>query len=151
MPIKMAENKAEDKAQEEKQKEIQKKYIEYQVMEQQIKQLQQQLEKMEMQTKEIEAVEQSLSDISKAKDGDEILVPVSGGVFFKASVKDCKNFLVNVGHNVVVEKGLEGTKHLVHSQSEEIDKYKEQVTTQLAMNLEQHQQMENELKKLVED
>jgi len=141
----------EEKAQEEKQRVIQQKYVEYQMMEQQIKQLQQQFEKMEMQTKEVAAVEQSLSDISKAKDGDELLVPVSGGVFFKASVKDCNNFLVNVGHNVVVEKDVESTIKLVQSQAIEISKYKEQVMNQLTITLEQFQAMENDLKKLIDE
>jgi prefoldin alpha subunit len=140
-----------EEQQEEKQKEIQKKYVEYQVLEQQIKQLQQQLEKMEAQTAEIAAVEQSLTDIGKAKQGDEILVPVSGGLFFRATVKDSNHFLVNVGNNVVVEKDVEGAKQLVSDQAKEIDKYKDQVTQQLAKQLEEHQEAEKELKKLIED
>ncbi|MFC1741151.1 prefoldin subunit alpha [Nanoarchaeota archaeon] len=133
-----------------KQKELQKKYLEYQMMEQQIKQLQQQLEKMEAQTMEISTVDQSLEDISKAKAGDEVLVPVSGGIFFRTTIKETGQFLVNVGSGVVVDKNIDGTRQLVQGQAIEIDKYKEQVMQQLALTLAKYQEMENELKKLIE-
>lgn len=134
-----------------KQKEIQRKYLEYQIAEQQIKQFQQQLEKLEAQTAEVNAVENSIEEMSKADTGDDLLVPVSGGIFFSASVKDTKKFLVNVGAGVVVEKDAAGTKALIEEQARELEKYKEQVVQQLAEHLTNYQELEAELKKLIED
>ena len=142
--------KQENEATAEKQKEIQQKYVEYQVAEQQIKQMQQQMERLEAQTAEANSIEQSIADISKAKPGEEVLVPVSGGVFFKATMDDNHKFLVNVGGGVVVEKDIDGTKDLLKKQSDEIDKYKTQIAQQLAEHFMKFQQLELELKKLVE-
>jgi prefoldin alpha subunit len=144
--VKMTKDPAEKK-----QKDIQRRYLEYQMEEQQIRQLQQQLEKLEAQTLEIAAVEQSIEDMSKAKQGAEVLVPVSGGIFFRANIKDNSSFLVNVGSGVVVKKDVCGTKQLIHDQATEMDKFKEQVVEQLAMHIARYQEIEGELKKMVEE
>lgn len=137
--------------QDEKRKLMQKRYIEYQVLEQQIKQLQQQMEKVDAQMNEASAVEQSIEEISKAKTGEEVLVPVSGGVFFKAAMKESTKFLVNVGSGVVVEKTVDETKGLIKAQSAEMERYKEQMMEELAKNIAQYQELEKELKGLVEE
>jgi prefoldin alpha subunit len=134
-----------------KQKDLQKKYIEYQVAEQQMKQVQQQLEKLEAQMIELSAVEQSIDDMSKTKTGEEVLVPVSGGVFFKATVKESKKFLVNVGGGVVVEKGADETKGLLHEQAKEMENFKDRLTAEMAKQLVQQQELEKELKSLIEE
>ena len=134
----------------EKQKEIQKKFMEYQMLEQQIKQLQQQLEKMEGQTAEVNKVAESVEDISKAKKGAEVLVPVSGGIFFRTTMQDSSRFLVNVGSGVVVTKDAVGTKKLLKEQASEIELYKMHVAHQIQKSIEQYQELEHELKELVE-
>jgi prefoldin alpha subunit len=136
---------------EENQKEIQQKFMEYQMLEQQMKQLQEQLQKLEQQGQEVENVKQAIEDIAKAKPGEEVLVPVSGGIFFKAQMKDGGQFLVNVGSGVVVEKDCEGTLGLINNQAKELDKYKDQITGEIAKQLAKHQGIEAELKKLIED
>ncbi len=137
--------------QEEKKKQLQQKYVEHQMMEQQLKQMQQQLEKLESQVQEVERVNESVAELADAKEGDEILVPVSGGIFFKAKVIDANKFLVNVGAGVVVSKNKEDTKVLLNEQTVEINKYKEQVSQHVAHQLEAHQQLENEIKSMMEE
>lgn len=145
------ETKPEGDADAVKQQELQRKYVEYQMMEQQIKQMQQQLEKLEQQGMEAAAVEQCIVDVGNTSKGDEVLVPVTGGVFFKTKVEDSQTFLVNVGGGVVVEKDVKGTRQLIQKQSEEIVKYKEHLTKQLAEKITAFQEMEIALKKLIED
>ncbi len=134
-----------------KQQELQKRFMEYQVQEQQIKQMQQQLEKLEQQTAEVSAVLQSIDDLGRAEKDSEILVPVSGGIFFPAQMKDNQRFLVNVGSGVVVEKDLDGVKALVGEQAKEIEKYRDHMTAEMGNRVEKFQEMEQELKKLIED
>jgi len=135
----------------EKRKKLQKRYVEYQMLEHQIKQMQQQLERLEAQTAEVAAVTQSIEDISKAKKGTEVLVPVSGGIFFKASLNDSNTFLVNVGGGVVVKKDLESTKQLLKEQSNDLDSYKSQISEQLAKQLMDCQKLEIELKEMMQE
>ncbi len=134
---------------EEQQKEIQQKYVDYQVLEQQIQQLQKQMEKLDVQSAEVSAVKESIHEMSDAKDSQEILVPVSGGIFFKAKVQDSSKFLVNVGANVVVEKDFEGTKKLIENQMSELEKFKVHVNNQLAEETIKHQLLAEELNKLM--
>ncbi len=137
--------------QEDKRKALQQRYIEYQMLEQQIRQMQQQLEKLEVQTAEVATVTQSLEDISKTKDGSEVLVPVSGGIFFKAAMKQSNEFLVNVGSGIVVKKDLDGTKKLLAQQEKELDGYKEHIASQLAESIIKYQELEKELKEIMEE
>lgn len=141
----------DDAVQAQKQKELQQKFMEYQMMEQQLKQVQEQMEKLDAQSNEVKAVEQSIADIGKASPGDEVLVPVSGGIFFRATIKDSKDFLVNVGSNVVVTKDIEGTSALVHKQGEEVEKYKMMLSQQMEELMANHQKLEDDLKNIIED
>lgn len=137
--------------QEDKKKQLQQKYVEHQMVEQQLKQLQQQLEKLELQVQEVERVNESVAELADAKEGDEILVPVSGGIFFKAKVTDASKFLINVGAGVVVSKNKEDTKILLGEQTVEISRYKEQVSQHMAHQLEAHQQLEKDIKSMMEE
>lgn len=135
----------------EKQKVIQQKYVEYQAMEQQMKQIQQQLEKLEQQSAEANAVEQCIVEIGKTETGKDVLVPVTGGVFFRTKMDDCTTFLVNVGGGVVVEKDADGARKLIQQQAVEILKYKQQLTYQLDEQTPRFYALEQELKKLIEN
>lgn len=134
----------------EKQQQLQQKYMEYQMLEQQIKQMQEHAQKLEQQTAEIHAVKQSLEDMEKSEAGKEVLVPVSGGIFFRAELKDGKNFLVNVGSGVVVEKDAASTRELIENQEKEMERFKDQLMEQLVESMIRHNSMEEELKKLIE-
>ncbi|MFH1668558.1 MAG: prefoldin subunit alpha [Candidatus Woesearchaeota archaeon] len=135
--------------QEENRKKLQQKYVEHQMLEQQLKQMQHQLEKLESQMQEVATVEKSVAELSAAKEGDDILVPVSGGIFFKAKVTDASRFLVNVGAGVVVSKNMEDTIALLKEQTHEIDRYRELVSKQLIQYIEAHQQLENDIKSIM--
>jgi prefoldin alpha subunit len=120
------------------------------VAEQQIKAHQQQLEKFEQQLNEIMTVVEALDDISKAKKDTEVLVPLSGGIFFRTRMDENQKFLVNVGSGTVVEKSVEETKKLVEEQAKEIEKYKTQVSNNLIHLITEYQMLEAELRKMSE-
>lgn len=154
MPEEKKQDTEDPKAAEEqkvKAQELQQKYMEYQMVQQQIKQLQQNLEKLEEQKKEAEAVEQGLTDFNASEKGSEVLVPLSGGIFFKTRLKDSDRFLVNVGANIVVEKDLDGVKGLVKKQKEDIGKYHNAMMTEFTKVAIRNDSLEKELKELVED
>lgn len=146
----MTESKVSEE-QHKKAQHIQQKYMEYQMLEQQLKQLQQQIEKLQEQKGEAQQVEQGIDDFEQAKPGDEILVPISGGIFFKTTLNESDKFLVNVGSGVVVEKNLKGVKKLINQQVDDITKYNDAMMTELTKMAIRHSSLEEELKKLVED
>jgi prefoldin alpha subunit len=145
----VVEKKDSEDADKLKQSEIQSKFMAYQVAEQQIKQHQEQLMKFQSQIQEINSVLQALEDISKVKKGEDALVPLAGGIFFRAKMDENKSFLVNVGSNTVVEKSLEDTKAIILTQLEEIGHFQEHVTENLTHLVTQYQLLESELKDII--
>ncbi|MBN1386187.1 prefoldin subunit alpha [Candidatus Woesearchaeota archaeon] len=127
----------------------QSKYMELQMINQQMQQLEHQFGKIEEQRIEIEQVLESLELLKGADVGSEILVPVSSGIFSKASLVDNRNLLINVGAGVVVEKDVDGAKELVENQRTEILKFQQEVGRQMELLASKSQELETELKKLV--
>jgi len=105
------------KAKEEK---LQKLYLEFQMLDQQIKQLEKQNIALSNQLMELMATNQSLEDMKKLEEKPEILVPLSSGIYAKAELKDNKNFIVNVGANTALLKDVESTKKLMETQIDEM-------------------------------
>ena len=135
---------------EEQQKEMQQKYMQLQMMQQQLKQLQQQIQQFEQQIAELNNLSQSLDDFKKLKLGSDTLVPISSGIFAKASLKYNEGLLVNVGANTIVKKSVSDTKKLVEKQTDEVKKLQEQMLEQLQKAAAAAESSEKELQKLVE-
>ena len=132
----------------EEEQKLQEKYIEMKTIEEQMKQIQQQAATLEQQLVELMGVKQGLDDFKKANKGDEILTPVSPGIFAKAELKDNKEFLVNVGANTIVKKDIESTKKLMDKQIEEIRELHSKVMVQIQRLALNAANVENELKEL---
>ena len=115
----------------EKQEKLQQAYMEMQMLGQQMQSLQRQLQLIEQQNIELIAAKQAIDDISKTKQGTEILVPVIAGIFVKGHLKDNKEFIVNVGSNTAVKKSAEESKKLIDEQEEEIKKVQTQLNAEL--------------------
>lgn len=125
--------------------ELQKKYLEYQLIDQRIKQMQQQMQTAEQQLIEIMATLQSLDEFALLDEGSEILVPVNNGIFTKARLKKENKLLVNVGASVVVDKSIEDTKKLIEKQEQDMEKIRDQIAENINMLVEKATVLEKEL------
>jgi len=130
-------------------KKAQEMYMEFQMLEQHIRQLQKQLEVVTQQLIELTITSSSLDEFNKIKPGKEIFVPLSSGIFAKASIKDTSGLLVNVGANVVVQKDVASTKKLIQRQMEEIQKIQEQMVNELEKLTSHAAQLEMQLQGMV--
>ena len=133
----------------EKEKKVQEMYMEFQVLEQHIRQLQKQLEAVTQQLIELTVTSNSLDEFNKIKPGKEIFVPLSSGIFAKASIKDTSELLVNVGVNAVVQKDVASTKKLIQRQMEEIKRIQEQMVDELEKLTRHAAQLEMQLQSMV--
>lgn len=98
--------------------------VELQLLGQQIEQIQAYLQNMDSQ---IEAVTQVLGHLEEVKElkGDEnVLIPLTNGIFLKGKLTGKEKLLVNVGSDTIVEKTFDQTKALLESQQSDIEKYK---------------------------
>lgn len=102
----------------------QNKFLQMQMLDQQIKQVQQYLQSFDQQLLEIRSVIDSLNELSKLKKGDSILAPIANGIFIKAKLEDNKDVRVNVGNNTVVTKTIEDAVKMLEGQEAEINQYR---------------------------
>jgi len=116
---------------EDKQKEIQEKYMELQMLDQQMKQIQQQSQVIINQVAELNNITEALDDLKKVNPGTETLFPISNGIFVKGSISDSKKVNINVGGNVIVSKTTDEAKELIIRQLDEIKKLETQLNTDL--------------------
>lgn len=101
---------------------LQQKYIEMQIIDQQMKQMQKQIQLIEMQMSEITVTKEALNDLKDAKINSDILAPISSGIFVKAALADNKKLAVNVGSGTVVEKKIPEVIKIIEEQESEIKK-----------------------------
>ena len=134
---------------EEKEKKAQELYMQFQMLDQHIKQLQRQLEAVTSQLVELSMTGSSLDEFKSLSAGKEIFVPLSSGIFAKASIKDTSELLVNVGANVAVKKDVASTKSLIQSQMEEVKKIQKQMIDDLEKMTSHAAHLEMQLQNMV--
>ena len=113
---------------------LQKLYVEFKMLSQHIKQLEEKTAALNNQLMDLAVTNQSLEDMKKFKQGTEIMVPLSSGIYTKAEIKDSKNVIVNVGSNVTTVKDIDSTKKLIESQIEEVKNLHERLVNELQNN-----------------
>ena len=129
--------------------EIKEKYMELQMMNQQMKQMQKQIEMIEAQKMELLALNQSLEDLKNVKEGTETLTPVGSGIFVKANIQNPKDLIVNVGANVAVKKEISEAKKLVEKQVKEVNKVHHQAMNEMQSQAVKASSLEKQINKLV--
>jgi len=124
-------------------------YMEYQMLDQHIKKMQAQLEAITNQLMEAASTNSAIDELEKIKNGMEIFVPISSGIFVKAAIKDTSDLLVNVGAGAVVQKGRASAKKLVQAQIEEMKKIHERMVSELGKMAARAGEIEQALQKIM--
>ena len=127
---------------------IQKLYMEFQMLNNAIKQMEKQSQVLENQLMELFSTNQSLEEMKKIKTGTEILVPLSSGIYVKAELKESSNFIVNVGSSIALSKDLNATKKIIEEQILEIRNLQKNLVEELQENVNKAAQIENEMQKI---
>ncbi len=96
------------------------KYMQFQLINQQLEQVSQHLEMLNQQNAELEISIGAVGELGKAKVNDEVLAPIANGIFFKSELKDNKKLVVNVGSNITTEKTIDEVVELLKDQQERI-------------------------------
>lgn len=117
-------------------KEVQEKYAEFQLLQQQLQELQKQLQMLEEQIVETAYTKETLDELQNLPAGSQILVPVSSGIYAKATLGATDELLVNVGSGAAVMKGVAGTKDMLDSQMEDVQRLRLQLV-QFARQVEE--------------
>lgn len=131
-----------------KKEKLQKRYMEFHILNHQIKEMQKQFQTIDAQIAELESTSQNIGELAEAEEGNKMFVSLSPGVFAKAELKDTKNVLINVGAGTAVEKKAEDVKQMVDNQVSELKTYREQMMKQIEMMVMKAKEFEKELKGL---
>lgn len=132
-------------------KEMQEKYMVYQYLEQQMKQVQQQLQNIDQQLVELEGVKKALADLKEVPINADILVPVASGIFVKAKLLEHEDLLVNVGDNVSVKKKYPEAQALLEKQGIELMNFRHNLLEALQKLSGQAELVEQTLQKMVKE
>lgn len=141
--------KQADKAKEEQMQKVQQKYLELQMLDQQMKQMQKQVEAIEQQAAELDEVKQNLDSLANSKPGSSMLVPISSGIFLKAKLEDNKKLAVNVGSNTIVTKDIPEAKSMLEEQATEMRKFQTELVSQFEQMAERAAGLQQELQEIV--
>ncbi|MEM4245165.1 MAG: prefoldin subunit alpha [Candidatus Nanoarchaeia archaeon] len=130
---------------------VNEKYLELQILNQQIRQLQQHIANLENQVMELEVLEDNLEEIKKVKEGGEILVSLGAGIFAKANLKDNKKVIMNVGANTMVKKEIDEAKKIVKDQIDQVKDLIEDITLELEKAAVRVQSTQREIQSMIEN
>ncbi len=111
---------------------LQKKYLEFQILVNQINQLQQQIVSIQNQLIELRDLKENLSKLKDIKEGTESYVPLSSNIFIKSKIIDKEELLVGVGSNVLLPKTLDETTDLIDKQSKDLEQFLFEMENQIS-------------------
>jgi prefoldin alpha subunit len=96
------------------------KYMQFQMLQQQMEQMSQHLEMFNQQMQDLDISIGAVKDLGEAEENNELLAPIADGIFFKGKLSDNKKLVVNVGSNVTVERTIPEVVELLEQQKIEV-------------------------------
>ena len=112
-------------------KKLEQRYMQLQYLAEHMKALQVQHQQLQMQIKELEQTNEALSEFSNVKSGSEVLVPVAGGIFTKATLGEVSELIVNIGGKTAITKSIPDVQAMLTIQIQEIRAAEIELTKQL--------------------
>ena len=128
--------------------EIQQKYIELQILNQQIKKIQEQFMLLQQQLAELTSLELSLAEMKDVKKDSEVFSSLGSGIFVNSKLSATENVLVNVGAGVLVTKTVDEAVNLVKTQINNINQSQETIKEELTKAVMYSEQLTQELNEL---
>lgn len=96
------------------------KYMQLQLLQQQVGQITEYVEKLQGQQKELDASIEALTELQKTEVDTKILAPIANGIFLKTELKDNQKLIVNVGAEITAEKTIPEVLKLLEEQKGKI-------------------------------
>ena len=103
-----------------KDEQVQQKYMQFQMIQQQLEEVNQHLGMLNEQSSELDISIEAVKEIAKTKLDNEFLAPVANGIFIKGELKENQKLVVNVGMNTTVEKTIPEVVELLEEQKKDI-------------------------------
>ena len=145
----MTKKTAKNEHKENRQEELQHKYIELQILKQQISQYVEQKQALDEKQGEMNATIEALRKIDTIKEGDEMWSSLGSSTFVRSDIKDTKKVLVAVGAGVVTKKPVERAIEILESRVKDRDALSTQIVEQANALRERINALEPQVQKLM--
>lgn len=109
-------------------------------------QLEEQLEQLERQRQEILQLHDALNRFQDVREDEELLVPLSAGVFAEARATGKRELLVNVGNGVVVRKQPDEIQDDLQEHMRQLDDEQRKLQEDFERKLEELRKLEETFK-----
>lgn len=130
---------------------LQEKYIEMQLLKQQINALVEQKQQLDERLFELKTTIDALNKMDTIKKGEEIWSQIGSGTFVKSDIKDTENVLVAVGAGVVISEKRPKAITILEHRAKELETLTNEIVTQANDYLVRASHLEPELEKLVKE
>lgn len=131
--------------------EFQKKYTEYSVYKSQVDALANEIAIINTTLNNLSAAKTTIENVNKLTEKQEILVPIGGNAFLKATIDDTKNVLLNIGSNVIVNKSIADALQVIEKQISDLTKAQESLSAKIEDLTSKIETIEPELAKMAEE
>ena len=122
------------------------KYLELQLLNQQLQQLQEQQTLLEQQRTELLTISKSLDDLDTVKKDSRMYAPLGGGLYVEGIITETKKVLTNVGANVLLPKPSIETKQLVEEQVEQLIVLMQSMEQKMKEMMRKAEQLQGEIR-----
>ena len=129
--------------------EIQQKYIELQILNQQIKKIQEQFLFLQQQLGELTSLENSLAEMKSIKKDSEMFSSLGSGIFVNSKLSNPEQVIVNVGAGLLVTKTVEEALKLVKTKIENVNTSAETIREELSKAASYSEKLSEDLNEMV--
>ncbi len=134
-----------------KEQKLQEKYLELQLIDQQIKQLQQQLTYIEEQVVELRNISEAIEELKNIKENSKIFFTLSPGILIEGKITKKDEFVVNIGGGCVVKKTAVETKELIDNQVLQLENLIAKLQQDIVLMSSRGRQLQDEIAELAKE
>ena len=126
----------------------QEKYLELQMLNNQLRQIQQQMQSIEVQAQEMDKLSTALEEAKSIKKGQELLVPLGQGIFLRSKADNMEHVIISVGADVVLEKSFDEALEIVKKQQQELNSVVLDMRHEFNAGVQQLHELQHELSQM---
>ena len=108
--------------------EIKRKYIQFKLIEEQIKELSEKMDLVEKQQQELQNTKSALEQLPDIGVDSEVLMPFAAGIFLRGKLASNTSVFVRAGSGVTSEKDPKEALAMVDGQLEQLSEYEKDIT-----------------------
>ena len=133
------------------QRELQRKYVQMQLLKQQMNALLEEKLLVDEKVSEIVTTIDALQNLGKVKKGDEIWSGLGSGSFMRSDVKDIDKVLISVGAGVLIKEERSRAIDVLQSRVDELNKIDRDLIAEINKFSDQINKLEPEIQRLTEE